>query len=300
MRVVAFMSRKGGVGKSTACVNIAAALGSLSRRVLLLDLDSNSCTTRALMTGKPEAEAAGMLLGEVSITDPIVQTVIPGVSLIPGSGRLYAIARMAPVDAARLNADGSGALGHQALNVALGELPPNAFDYLLLDCPAGSDFMDWLALVTATDVAVPCGLSVYDLYGLQQTFHLIRQAQTGRGGLPKFLGLLPVAVSKAGLPENIRTAFESMRRPILSSIRRSDALKTMPGAERVEKRVMVTARPRSPVTDSFVQVALEIDLGIDAARALHPPADDGDAGVSVDDGDMAAAAETAAVSETNA
>lgn len=45
MRIIAFLSQKGGCGKTTACVNLAAALAGMSRRVLIVDLDSNACAS---------------------------------------------------------------------------------------------------------------------------------------------------------------------------------------------------------------------------------------------------------------
>jgi cellulose biosynthesis protein BcsQ len=65
MRIVSFMSQKGGVGKSTACVNLAAVLAERGYRVLILDLDANACASQTFgAVGGPENSIAAALLGE--------------------------------------------------------------------------------------------------------------------------------------------------------------------------------------------------------------------------------------------
>ena len=265
MRIIAFLSQKGGCGKTTACVNLAAALAEMGRRVLIVDLDSNACASLTFnAVASLESSVASALLGQQRLTGLIRPTGLDRVWLAPGATNLSAVENMDIVDSAR--ADDTGRLGDIALALELEQLDGERFDYVFIDCPGGHLFMGRLALMACMEVIVPTGLSVYDLYAATPTLQLILMAQQIRDGQPVFLGFLPNEASKAGVPAKMQAQLDQYEMPCFSPIRNSALLKSITGLPEVTQRVVVLARPDSPVAASFRQVAREIDLGIEAAR----------------------------------
>jgi len=265
VRIIAFLSQKGGCGKTTACVNLAAALAGMGRRVLIVDLDSNACASLTFnAVASLESSVASALVGQQQLTGLIQPSGLDGVWLAPGATNLSAVENMDIAEPAR--ADETGRLSDVALALELEQLDGGMFDYVFVDCPGGHLFMGRLALMACTEVIVPTGLAVYDLYAATPTLQLVLMAQEIRGGHPVFLGFLPNEAGKAGVPARIQAQLDLYEMPCFSPIRNSALLKSITGLPEVNQRVVVLARPDSPVAASFRQVAREIDLGIEAAR----------------------------------
>jgi chromosome partitioning protein len=262
MRVIAFFSQKGGVGKTTASVNIAVALAQMGRRVLLIDLDSNACASAYLgVSANLESSVGAALLRECRLP-AVTKPVADGVWLVPGSSELVTIDK----DLAREAATRDPAY---ALVEALSALDATAYDYVLLDCPGGHIGMGQMALMAADEVIIPTGLSVLDLYAAVPTLGQIRNAQEFRadGGRPTLLGFLPNGASKAGVPAKLQALLDQYGLPCFTPVRASALLKTAAIAAQMQRRCLVLSRPDSPVSVSYRQVAREIDLGIAVVRA---------------------------------
>ena len=275
MRVIAFLSQKGGCGKTTSCLNIAALLaGEHHQRTLIIDLDSNACASRTFDVTVELAQSVGAaLLGERSLASLVRPTGLEQLWLAPGSPELRLIENYTPADPALGNADGR--LSEQALAVALPGLA-DLFDYVLVDCPGGHSFMEHAVLLACDEVVVPTGLSVYDLYATTPTMDLISAARRKRGGdQPALLGLLPNGAGKAGVPARVQSLLDEIPGLCLSPIRHSATLRTVAIAPRVDQRLLVAARPDHPASASYRQVAREIVLGLEAARPLPAEAVDG-------------------------
>jgi len=276
MRTIAFLSQKGGCGKTTACVNLAVALAEMGRRVLLLDLDSNACAsfTFGFREGW-DASLAAALLGEQPMANIIRETAVERVWLAPGAPGLSVLDQI--TDVASDRATEAGTLSEIALALELNELGAT-FDYALLDCPGGHPFIHHLALLACTEVILPTGLSVYDLYAATPTLQMIGAAKQIRDDRqPTFLGFLPTGAARRGIPRPMQDKLDQYDVPCFTPIRQSALLKTLPGRPTVPQRIMVLARPYHPVTERYRQVAQEIDIGITAARTLraqlaYPPA----------------------------
>jgi len=263
MRQIAFFSQKGGCGKTTSCVNIAAALGDMGRRVLVIDLDSNACASRTFgVLEDLENSIAAALLGLRPLADVIIPTAIPNVWLSPGAADLHGLEGAAGfADANRL--DNSGRLSPIVLKLELERLDPAQFDYILLDCAGGHPFIAHLALLACDEVIIPTGLSVYDLYAATPAMHLILMAREVRGDdKPEFLGFLPNGAGRQGVSERIQSKLDQYALPCLSPIRHSELLKTLAGQHDVPKRFVVLSRRKSAVAASFEQAAREIDGGV--------------------------------------
>ncbi len=264
MRVISLLSEKGGVGKSTATVNIAVALVGLGCRVLVIDLDGVACSTLTLdgPTGWLTSIAT-CLSGEQDIAALVRPTPVAGLDLVPGSPALKA-----------LEADGFFAQGDErgprwrpeTLQRAVGSLSGRGWDIVLIDCPGGDLVMERLALMASDEVIVPTGLSVFDLTGAVYTCQTILEIQQARGGKPELLGFLPIGAGLRGIPKRFQDEFDRFALPCLTPIRESKKLRSITGHEDARKRILVLSDPEHAASHTYRQVAREIWCGLDPAR----------------------------------
>src|SRR5579859_4888255 len=229
MRIISFMSQKGGVGKSTACVNLAAVLAERGYRILILDLDANACASQIFgAVGGPENSIAAALLGEHPLPSLIRAAGIEGIWLIPGTSLLSAIDEMLVVQPERIGENGR--LSDETLALELNQLAPDAFDFVFIDCPGGQVFMEQLALLASDEVIVPTGLSVFDLLGATPTLQLLAMAQEIRSGRPEFLGFLPMGATSDGVPHYFQAELDQYRLPCFTPIRHSALVRSIANA----------------------------------------------------------------------
>jgi chromosome partitioning protein len=155
-RILAIANQKGGVGKTTTAVNLAAALAATPRRVLLVDLDPQGNATMASGVDKRELAASmcEVLLGEATADAAIVRTA-EGYDLLPANIDLTA-AEIRLMDEPRRE---------QRLKEALGTVTPR-YDYVLVDCPPSLSLLTLNALAAADGVIVPMQCEYFALEGL--------------------------------------------------------------------------------------------------------------------------------------
>ncbi|MCC7362035.1 MAG: ParA family protein [Anaerolineales bacterium] len=197
---MAYFSQKGGCGTTTACVNIAAALAALGRRVLVTDLDSNACASRTFgVLESPANSIAAALRVLHPSREVMVETELERLWLVPGATDLHTIDEVEGVlDPNRR--DPSGRLSALALKLDLQTLEPSDFDNVLLDCPGGHSFVKHRVLLACDEVIIPTGLSVYDLYAATPAMHLVLIAREARrDGRPRFLGFVPNGAGGRGV-----------------------------------------------------------------------------------------------------
>ena len=262
MRKIAFISEKGGVGKSTLCINIAASLAADGERTLIIDLDGVACISRTLtpdITAFQDSIGAA-LFGARMITDVIHPTPYENLFVAPGTFELKDVEqwKLEPVENSR-RVDAEGHMLESALALELAQLAPDAFDFVLVDCPGGQPFMEGSALLACDEVVIPTGISAFDFYALTPIVEMIVDARVIRGnGVPRFLGFLPNSASARGLPKIMQEQLSIYDAPILSAVRESKLLRSTPGWRQVDKRVLVRSRPKTAVAESIRQVAYEI------------------------------------------
>ncbi|MBB6368380.1 MULTISPECIES: AAA family ATPase [Xanthomonas] len=155
-RIIAIANQKGGVGKTTTAVNLAASLARQSQRVLLVDLDSQGNATMGSGIDKRElaASTCDVLLGE-SAAEQIRVTAPEGFDLLPGNIDLTAAEIQLMDQPAR----------EQRLKTALAPLR-EAYDFILIDCPPALSLLTLNALTAADSVIVPMQCEYYALEGL--------------------------------------------------------------------------------------------------------------------------------------
>jgi len=165
-RIIAITNQKGGVGKTTTCVNLAASLAATRRRVLMIDLDPQGNATMGSGVDKREVELSGyhLLLEDQPVDEIIVNAEAAGYHLVPGNSDLTA----AEVQLMQMEGRESR-LGSRLQPVA------DRYDYILIDCPPSLNMLTLNALTAADSVFIPIQCEYYALEGLSALLETVEQ-----------------------------------------------------------------------------------------------------------------------------
>lgn len=176
-RVIAVGIQKGGTGKSTTAVNLAAGL-TLKKRVLLIDLDPQANATEALLADLSGTEGAGayQLLQGTKKLDDLVRPVSLFLDIVPSH-----------INVARLEPTLSGSLDAYRLKEAL---VGSEYDYVIIDCPPSLGALMTNALAAATDVLVPVKPATFGLSAVHDFMETLAVVQQRLNPDLKLLGIL--------------------------------------------------------------------------------------------------------------
>jgi len=167
-RIIAIVNQKGGVGKTTTSVNLAAALTLLGQSVLLIDLDpqGNATTGLGLTRGTTDLTLYDVMVEGAQLADAVIETNVKGLKLVPSDLDL---------SGAELNI-GAAADRSTRLKTALENYEPKP-DYVLIDCPPALGLLTVNALTATNSVLVPLQCEFFALEGLSQLLKTVEMAK---------------------------------------------------------------------------------------------------------------------------
>ncbi len=168
-KILAIINQKGGVGKSTTAVNLAAALGAAGKEVLLVDLDPQGNATSGYGIDKRDIGQCvyNVLLGETPVEDVILANVGKGVDVLPSTISLAGAEVELVNEMAREN----------RLKNALGSLR-GRYDYILIDCPPSLGLLTINALVAADKLLIPIQCEFYALEGVTKLLDSMKRVKS--------------------------------------------------------------------------------------------------------------------------
>ncbi len=186
-KIISFVNQKGGVGKTTSAVNVAACLGILGYRTLLIDLDPQGNATTGVKIAKKNLKytVCDLLTGSINPADAVIQTEYDKLWVMPANGRLA-------------NAEFELYNGEEPVLVmqkALASLK-TVFDYIIVDCPPSLGMLTVNSLTASDGVVVPMQCEFYALEGLSQLSKTIRTVHDNYNSALNITGILLTMYTK--------------------------------------------------------------------------------------------------------
>ena len=254
--IIAVLNSKGGVGKTTTAVNLAAALATAKRRILVVDLDSHG--SASLWLGIPRhhlrPSSASCLLEKYPILKAIRHTDAQNLDVLPGS-----------IELANADVALCGVRGRETMLRRMLDRLTSAYELIILDCPPGLSLLNVNAIVAADGLIIPVApepLAAEALETLLATIERVRSRMTTRGRL---IGILLTRVDPQGRhSREIADGLRALHRETVfhTEVRTAAILNEAPAA----RKTIGVAAPRSPSAEAFKRLAGEVLQRLPAGR----------------------------------
>jgi chromosome partitioning protein len=179
MPILGVINQKGGVGKTTTAINLAAALAMLNRRILLVDLDPQANASSGLGITDPTLTIYDVLVGKASARQVTVETSIPNLKILPASSDLAGAA--VELDATTDNM--------KLLSKALLAVRPN-YDFVIVDSPPSVGALTLNSLAAADMLIIPLQAEYYALEGIAKMTETVERVKASLNPDLNILGIL--------------------------------------------------------------------------------------------------------------
>jgi len=253
-KVIALVNQKGGVGKTTSSINLAASLGVLNRKVLLIDLDpqGNSTTGLGISKGEYNQSIYELLIDKAELKDVIIKTKFKNLYMIPATINLAGVDIELMELSKNIPSFSKGGQLKKYLDVA-----KETFDYIIIDCPPSLGILTTNALTAANSVIIPVQCEFFALEGIMQLINTIMLAQKNLNPTLDIEGVLLTMLdnrTNLGLEvvEDIRSYFKE--RVYDTIIPRLVRLSEAPS----HGKPIIAYDPKSRGTEAYLNLAKEV------------------------------------------
>jgi len=255
-KIIALVNQKGGVGKTTTSINLAASLGVLGKKSLLIDLDPQGNSTTGLGISKKDYNKSiyELITNKAEIKDVIIQTKFKNLYIIPATVNLAGIdiefVQMGSID----NTFNRSAQLKKHLDMV-----KDNFDYIIIDCPPSLGTLTTNALTAANSVLIPIQCEFFALEGVMQLINSIMYAQKNLNPTLSIEGVLLTMLDSRTLlglevAEDVRGYFkEKVYETIIPRLVR---LSEAPS----HGKPIIAYDPRNKGTDAYLNLAKEVIL----------------------------------------